>query len=133
MPYFRVTITDPDLEPDVQRTIAEGLTHLAVSVLRKSGARTTVQINLVPAGNYFIDGQPVVGGLDAHVEGSITLGSTSAAERAAFLAKVHTLLSDTLGPLPRAGVALYELSSESYGYNGVTQFHHYSRGSAVAP
>lgn len=130
MPYFRVTITDPDLSSDLQRAIAQGLTQLAVSVLRKSGARTTVQINLVPADSYFVDGQPVAGGLDAHVEGTITLGSTGSAERAVFLAKVHALLSDVLGPLPRAGVALYELSGESYGYNGITQFDHYSRAAS---
>lgn len=49
MPYFRVTVTDPDLSADVQRALAEGLTRLAVSVLHKSSARTIVQLNLVPA------------------------------------------------------------------------------------
>lgn len=58
MPYFRVTVTDPDLPADVQRALAEGLTRLAVSVLHKAGARTIVHINLVPADSYYVDGRP---------------------------------------------------------------------------
>ncbi|MET7799949.1 tautomerase family protein [Streptomyces decoyicus] len=122
MPYFRVTVTDPDLSVDVQRALAEGLTRLAVSVLHKSSARTIVHINLVPAGSYYIDGRPLTSVRDAHVEASITVGTNSAAEKAAFIAQAGELLSDLLGPLPRSGVALHELHPESYGYNGVTQF-----------
>ncbi|MGP8298795.1 tautomerase family protein [Streptomyces inhibens] len=131
MPYFRVTVTDPDLPTDVQRTLAEGLTRLAVSVLHKSSARTIVHINLVPAGSYYVDAKPLTGGRDAHVEASITVGTNSAAEKAAFIAEAGALLSDTLGPLPRCGVALHELHPESYGYNGVTQFDHYRRAGDV--
>ncbi|MGX1761885.1 tautomerase family protein [Streptomyces lydicus] len=127
MPYFRVTVPDPDLPADVQRAIAEGLTRLAVSVLRKSSARTIVHINPVPAGSYFVDGRPLTGTRDAHVEAGITLGTNSAAEKADFIARAGELLSDILGPLARCGVALHELHPESYGYNGVTQFDFYRR------
>ncbi|MGW2921744.1 tautomerase family protein [Streptomyces angustmyceticus] len=134
MPYFRVTVPDPDLPADVRSALAEGLTGLAVSVLRKAAARTIVHLNLVPAGSYFVDGKPLTGTRDAHVEASITAGTNSAAEKAAFIARVHELLSDLLGPLPRAGVALHELHPESYGYHGVTQFDFYRRaGNAPAP
>ncbi|MFF4604040.1 4-oxalocrotonate tautomerase family protein [Streptomyces sp. NPDC001339] len=135
MPYFRVTVTDPDLPADAQRALAEGLTQLAVSVLRKSGARTIVHLNLVPADRYFIDGKPLTGDRehdhdrdrDAHVEASITAGTNSAAEKADFIAAAGELLTNVLGPLPRSGVALHELHPESYGYNGVTQFDFYRR------
>ncbi|MER0477546.1 hypothetical protein ABR737_04115 [Streptomyces sp. Edi2] len=130
MPYFRVTVPDPDLPADVQCALAEGLTRLAVSVLHKSSARTIVHLNLVPAGSYFVDGRPLTGARDAHVEASITMGTNSAAEKAAFIAKAGELLSDILGPLPRSGVALHELHPESYGYKGVTQFDYY-RGVGV--
>ncbi|MFG2533243.1 4-oxalocrotonate tautomerase family protein [Streptomyces sp. NPDC048516] len=132
MPYFRVTVPDPDLPSDVQGALAEGLTRLAVSVLHKSSARTIVHIHLVPAGSYFIDGRPLTGARDAHVEASITLGTNSAAEKADFIARAGELLSDILGPLPRSGVALHELHPESYGYNGVTQFDYYRRAGAGA-
>ncbi|MFJ9407113.1 4-oxalocrotonate tautomerase family protein [Streptomyces sp. NPDC101393] len=127
MPYIRVTVPDPDLPADVRRALAEGLTRLAVSALHKVGARTIVQIDLIPAGSYYIDGKPLTGGRDAHVEARLTLGTNSAAEKAAFIAGADELLSDLLGPLPRSGVALHELPAESYGYNGVTQFDFYRR------
>lgn len=132
MPYIRVTVTDADLPTATQRTLAEGLTGLAVSALGKSRARTIVHIDLVPPARYFVDGRPLTGGLDAHVEVSVTLGTNSAAEKAAFIAGADQLLTDVLGPLARCGVALHELHPESYGYNGVTQFDYYRRAASAA-
>ncbi|WP_329118210.1 tautomerase family protein [Streptomyces sp. NBC_01465] len=133
MPYLRVTVTDPDLPAETQRTLAEGLTELAVSALGKARARTIVQICLVQGGSYYVDGKPLTGALDAHVEVSITLGSNSAAEKAAFIAQAGELLTDVLGPLARGGVALHELHPESYGYHGVTQFDFYRGAEVTAP
>lgn len=125
MPYIRVTVTDADLPAATRRTLAEGLTGLAVSALGKSSARTIVHVDVVPATRYFVDGRPLTDALDAHVEVSITLGTNSAAEKAAFIAGADELLTDVLGPLARCGVALHELHPESYGYGGVTQFDYY--------
>ncbi|MEU7645822.1 tautomerase family protein [Streptomyces huasconensis] len=126
MPHIRATITGPDLPPDVRRTLAEGLTDLAVSALGKSGARTIVHLDLVPADRYYVGGEPLTGAArDAHLEVSITAGTNSAAEKAAFITEAHAFLSGLLGPLARGGVALHELHPESYGYQGITQFDHY--------
>ncbi|MGI5525898.1 tautomerase family protein [Streptomyces syringium] len=65
------------------------------------------------------------------MEAGITLGTNSAEEKAAFIARAGELLSDLLGPLPRGGVALHELHPESYGYRGVTQFDYYRRTTDV--
>ncbi|MGW7075350.1 tautomerase family protein [Streptomyces sp. NPDC054866] len=131
MPFIRVTVTDAALPITTQRTLAEGLTGLAVSALGKSRARTIVHIDVVPADRYFVDGKPLTGALDAHVEVSITLGTNSAAEKAAFIAEAGQLLTDVLGPLARSGVALHELHPESYGYHGVTQFDYYRRAATA--
>ncbi|MFG2660666.1 4-oxalocrotonate tautomerase family protein [Streptomyces sp. NPDC048425] len=125
MPFIRVTVTDTALPAGVQRTLAEGLTGLAVSALRKSVARTIVHVDLVPGDRYYVDGRPLTGGLDAHVEATVTVGTNSAAEKAAFIAEAGDLLTKTLGLLARCGVALHELHPESYGYGGVTQFDFY--------
>ncbi|MFD0031644.1 tautomerase family protein [Streptomyces sp. NPDC055059] len=130
MPFIRVTVTDTALTADVLRTLAEGLTGLAVSALRKSGSRTIVHVDLVPADRYYVDGRPLTGGLDAHVEATVTAGTNSAAEKAAFIAEAGELLTKALGPLARCGVALHELHPESYGYDGVTQFDFYRREAA---
>lgn len=134
MPYIRVTVADADLPTATQRALAEGLTGLAVTALGKSRARTIVHLDVVPAARYYVDGKPLTGALDAHVEVSITLGTNNAAQKAAFIAEAGRLLTDVLGPLARGGVALHELHPESYGYQGVTQFDHYRQTAwAVAP
>ncbi|MFG3367057.1 4-oxalocrotonate tautomerase family protein [Streptomyces sp. NPDC090032] len=130
MPFIRVTVTDTALPADAQRTLAEGLTGLAVSALRKSAARTIVHVDLVPAERYYVDGRPLTGGLDAHVEATVTVGTNSAAEKAAFIAQAGELMAKALGPLARSGVALHELHPESYGYDGLTQFDFYHREAA---
>ncbi|MGK5547922.1 tautomerase family protein [Streptomyces sp. URMC 127] len=132
MPYFRVTVPGPGLPADVQRALAEGLTELAVSVLRKDRARTIVHINPAPAGSYFVAGRPLAGERDAHVEASLTAGTNSAAEKAEFIARAGELLTGLLGPLSRSGVALHELHPESYGYDGVTQFAYYRGAGTTA-
>ncbi|KIF75419.1 hypothetical protein QR77_19005 [Streptomyces sp. 150FB] len=126
MPFIRITVSDPELPAPTQQALADGLTALAVSALHKSADRTTVHINLVPVGRYFVAGRPPEGCTGAHVEVSITAGTNNAAEKASFIAEAYDLMRETLGALPPiAGVALYELDPESYGYNGITQFDHY--------
>lgn len=127
MPHIRATVTDPALPADTARALAEGLTGLAVTALGKSAERTIVHLDLVPADRYYVAGKPLSGGLDAHLEVSITAGTNSAAEKAAFITGAAAFLSELLGPLARGGVALHELHPESYGYQGVTQFAHYRR------
>ncbi|MEV0324544.1 4-oxalocrotonate tautomerase family protein [Streptomyces sp. NPDC050658] len=132
MPYFRVTVTGPELADGVHSALAEGLTRLAVTLLGKSGARTVVHVDLVPGARYFVDGRPLTDGRDARVEADITAGTNSGAEKAAFIAEAAALLTELLGPLRRAGVALHELAPESYGYGGVTQFDFYRREKVTA-
>ncbi|MEU5688520.1 hypothetical protein DEJ48_11265 [Streptomyces venezuelae] len=126
MPHIRATVTGPDLPADVARGLAEGLTGLAVTALGKSAGRTIVHLDPVPADRYYVAGKPLADGArDVHLEVSITAGTNSAAEKAAFVSGAAAFLSELLGPLARGGVALHELHPESYGYQGVTQFEHY--------
>ncbi|MFF7230894.1 tautomerase family protein [Streptomyces sioyaensis] len=134
MPYIRVTVSDPDLAPARRHALAEGLTDLAVSALGKSAARTTVHVHPAPADHFFVAGRPVREATGAHVEVSITAGTNSADEKGQFITGAYALLRETLGVLPPiAGVALYELHPESYGYNGITQLDHYRRAPRPAP
>ncbi|MFI1968583.1 hypothetical protein BLA24_05870 [Streptomyces cinnamoneus] len=128
MPFIRVTVSDPGLVPATQQALADGLTALAVSALGKSAGRTTVHVLLTPPGRFFVAGRPMAECTGAHVEASITAGTNSADEKGRFITGAYELLRETLGVLPPvAGVALYELHPESYGYNGITQLEHYRR------
>ncbi|MET8686046.1 4-oxalocrotonate tautomerase family protein [Streptomyces sp. NPDC004732] len=129
MPHIRVTVTDPHLPADIGRALAEGLTGLAVTALGKSAERTIVHLDPVPADRYYVAGKPLAHSTrDVHLEVSITAGTNSAAQKAAFITGAAAFLADLLGPLARGGVALHELHPESYGYQGVTQFEHYRGG-----
>jgi 4-oxalocrotonate tautomerase len=122
MPFIRATISNPQLDSATRETLVKGLTDLALTTLNKPLERTTVHLNLVAADRYYVGGEPVGEATGAHVEVSITAGTNSADEKARFISQTYDLLQSTLGLLPSvAGVALYEMHPESYGYNGVTQ------------
>lgn len=122
MPFIRATISNPQLDSATRETLVKGLTDLALTTLNKPLERTTVHLNLVAADHYYVGGEPVGEATGAHVEVSITAGTNSADEKARFISQIYDLLQSTLGLLPSvAGVALYEMHPESYGYNGVTQ------------
>lgn len=122
MPFARITIADPDIAPDVQAALAADITALLEKDLLKEPEVTVVQVNLVPSERWFVAGVRPVSATGVHLEVSITVGTNTAQEKAAFIEHADEVLFRHLGPLPSAAyVALYELDGESYGYNGVTQ------------
>ncbi len=123
MPFARFTIADEDLTPDTQQRLAAGVTELLERDLLKEPEVTVVHTNLVPADRWFAGhAQRHPEATGAHLEISITAGTNTAQEKAAFLTHAHQLLADTLGTLPPAAyVAVVELDGESYGYNGTSQ------------
>lgn len=122
MPFARFTIAATDIAPEVQAGLASGVTALLEKDLLKEPEVTVVHVNLVPADRWFVAASRIEQVTGAHLEVSITAGTNTAQEKAAFIEHAYELLAAQLGPLPAAAyVALYELDGESYGYNGVTQ------------
>jgi 4-oxalocrotonate tautomerase len=121
MPFARFTIADPELAAEVQADLAAGVTALLERDLLKEPEVTVVHVNLVPAQRWFVAAERA-DATGAHLEVSITAGTNTAQEKAAFIDHAYELLGKHLGTLPAAAyVALYELDGESYGYNGITQ------------
>ncbi|BAW06168.1 tautomerase family protein [Nocardia seriolae] len=122
MPFVRLTIADPDIAVDVRSALARDLSALLESGLGKEYEHTVVHIDLVPADRWYVAGVHPGEGTGAHLEVSITAGTNTPEEKAAFISDAHELLGRRLGVLPAAVyVALYELDGRSYGYNGITQ------------
>jgi 4-oxalocrotonate tautomerase len=97
--------------------------------LHKEAEVAVVHVNLVPAERWFVDGQRHLHTTGAYLEVSITAGTSTANEKARFIAGAYQLLRLSLGMLPDAVyVALYQLDGEGYGYNGISQMdrHHYN-------
>lgn len=122
MPFARLTIADPGLAADTQQELVEAITGLLESDLHKEADVAVCHINVVPADRWYVAAQPSAEATGAHLEVSITAGTNTNDEKAAFLRDAYAALHDALGALPAAAyVALYELDGHSYGYNGISQ------------
>jgi 4-oxalocrotonate tautomerase len=118
MPFLRLTLA-PEPSPSVAAALADGLTILMAERLRKNAALTSVLVE--PArGVWTIGGavQPAA----AHLDATITAGTNTEAEKAAFIADAMTLLRTQVPDLHAATyVTLREVAATDWGYDGRTQ------------
>jgi len=122
MPFARLTIADPGLAEHTQRELVHAITGLLESDLHKEREVVVCHVNLVPAEQWYLATRHAAGATGAHLEVSITAGTNTTEDKAAFLGNAYTAIERALGTLPDAAyVALYELDGQSYGYNGISQ------------
>lgn len=118
MPFLRLTLA-PEPSSSVASALAEGLTALMAERLRKKAALTSVLVE--PAhGVWTIGGAPQPAA--AHLEATITAGTNTEAEKAAFIAEAMMLLRTHMPGLHAATyVTLREVAAGDWGYDGRTQ------------
>lgn len=106
------------------RALASTLTHLTALHLGKRPEVTAVMIDDVPAARWHVGGSEVQGPT-AFLEISITEGTNTAQEKAAFIAAAFEELQNQLGagrPLePASYVIVREVPATDWGYGGQTQ------------
>ena len=123
MPTLQLKIS-PLQNPSTYRSLADALTGLTALHLRKRPEVTAVMIDDVPAARWHIGGRDVRGPT-AFLEISITAGTNTAQEKAAFIAAAFEALQNQLGggqPLaPASYVIVRELPATDWGYGGQTQ------------
>ncbi|CAN7628945.1 tautomerase family protein [Acidovorax sp. Leaf78] len=123
MPTLILTLTPPQT-PDRCQALARALTDLTVQRLGKRREVTAVAINQLPSGQWHIGGEPAAQPT-ALLEISITEGTNTPQEKAAFIAAAFAELAQQLAPgaaLARASyVVVRELPAQDWGYGGVTQ------------
>lgn len=118
MPTLQLKLT-PVLSAPAQAALAAELTQLTAIVLGKRPEVTAVLVELVP--QWFIGGVPVTQAT-AWLAISITAGTNTAEQKAAFVAQACALLQRHLGPLaPASYVIVHELPASDWGYGGQTQ------------
>ena len=124
MPFIRLTVADPNLTTERQRSLAEEFTRLVDRDLDKDPEDTVVQVNVVPERQWYIGGRAPDGG-GVHVEVSITADTNTDDQKAAFLRDAHAAVAAHV-PAPASAiyVALYEVDGHAYGFNGVSQHAH---------
>lgn len=121
MPTLQLKLT-PVLPAPAQAALAAELTQLTATVLGKRPEVTAVLVELVElVPQWFIGGVPVAQAT-AWLTISITAGTNTAAQKAAFIAAAHALLQRHLGTLaPASYVIVHELPATDWGYGGQTQ------------
>ena len=110
--------------PDRYHTLARALTDLTVELLGKKREVTAVVIENLPAAQWHIGGEPVALPT-ALLEISITEGTNTDGEKAAFIAAAFAELQRQLAPGAALANASYvivrELPAQDWGYAGTTQ------------
>ncbi len=120
MPLIQITLAGPAPSPAIINSLQRETTRLMRDVLHKEAALTVVGISHLPAGAVTAGGEPVAAA--AWLQGLITAGTNSAAEKAAFIAAAEAMLAAALGASAAPTyVALQELPATDWGYDGRTQ------------
>ncbi|MDP3652238.1 MAG: tautomerase family protein [Rhodoferax sp.] len=123
MPTLQLQVS-PLQNPSRYRSLARALTDLTALHLGKRPEVTAVVINDVPAARWYV-GSSEVQSPTACLEISITQGTNTAQEKAAFIAAAFEALQHQLGagrPLAEASyVIVREVPATDWGYGGQTQ------------
>jgi 4-oxalocrotonate tautomerase len=123
MPTLHLKVS-PSQNPERHRALAGALTRLTALHLGKRPEVTAVMIDDAPAARWQVGGSDVQGPT-AFLEISITAGTNTTQEKAAFIAAAFDELQNQLGaahPLePASYVIVRELPATDWGYGGVTQ------------
>lgn len=120
MPFVRATILPPGDDPQLVGRLQAGLARLAIETLGKAGDLVSVLIEPIRRGCWHVGGTAAA--IAAHVTITVTAGTNSSDQKAAFIAQTHALLYELLGEaLPEATyVVVEEIAADSWGYGGAT-------------
>ena len=133
MPTLQLKIS-PLQNPLRYPSLARALTDLSTQLLGKRPEVTAVMIEDLPAAHWYVGGQEVQRPT-ACLEISITQGTNTAQEKAAFIAAAFAELQTQLGagqPLePASYVIVRELPATDWGFGGLTQAARKLAGTAV--
>jgi 4-oxalocrotonate tautomerase len=121
MPFVRITVFGPSLDPQQLRHLQQGATDLMTSIMRKPLEGTSILIERIEQGGWTIAGKPIE--VAAHVDAVIGAGTNTSEEKSAFMEGMMELLRSALGPRLREEtyVVVHELAHDSYGRGGLTR------------
>jgi len=121
MPFVRITVFGPSIDPQQLRRLQQGATDLMTSIMRKPLEGTSILIERIEQGGWTIAGEPVE--VAAQVDAVIGAGTNTSDEKAAFTERMMELLKSVLGPKLREEtyIVVHELAHDSYGRGGLTR------------
>jgi 4-oxalocrotonate tautomerase len=123
MPVLALRVA-PLQNPEQYRALAHALTRITAEVLHKDPDVTAVTIDDLPAARWCVGGE-TVDRPAAQLEITITAGTNTAEEKAAFIQTAFSELQRQLGrgePLePASYVIVREVPASDWGWGGLTQ------------
>lgn len=123
MPTLQLKVS-PLQNPSRYAKLATALTQLTANHLSKRAEVTAVMIDDVPAARWYVGGCDV-GGPTAFLEISVTAGTNTEQEKAAFIHAAYAEMQQQLAPggvlEPASYVIVRELPATDWGYGGQTQ------------
>lgn len=135
MPVLNLKIA-PLQNPERYQALAGALTRITAELLGKRPEVTAVIVDDLPAARWHIGGRPAMNPT-ALLEISITTGTNTAAQKAAFVDAAYSELKRQLaggGVLDAASyVIVREVPAADWGYGGVTQAARRAAQPAPAP
>ncbi|WP_412480045.1 tautomerase family protein [Azonexus sp. IMCC34839] len=120
MPLIQIAIAGPTPVPATVSRLQAETTTLMRDILRKQAPLTVVAISQLPEGSLSANGQGVP--LGAFLEATVTAGTNTDDEKAAFIVAAEAMLRDALGRLDApVYVIVQEIPATDWGYDGRTQ------------
>lgn len=120
MPLIQIAVAGPAPSPATIQRLQQETTRLMRDVLHKEAALTVVGVSHLPS--FAVAAGGAVAGRAAWLQGLITAGTNSNAEKASFIGAAEAMLADALGDRSAPTyVCLQELPATDWGYDGRTQ------------
>ena len=133
MPLLNVKLSaKPD--PVTTKSVAELLTGLTNSILKKRREVTAVQVEYIPQGQWFIGGMEAAASVKPtfSLDIKVTSGTNTKDEMREYLVAVFTGMQKILGTVDEASyIVIHELRADSWGFGGLTQEHRYIHGKII--
>ena len=129
MPYLHIQISGARDDALASRT-AEAAAELTAGILHKDRALTAVVVEFIEPANWFVAGQALSSGAarSYHWYVSITDETNTKAEKARYIAAVHTAMIELLGTVAEHSyVQVADVRASAYGYGGKTQEYRYQQ------
>ncbi|EQD75067.1 4-oxalocrotonate tautomerase [mine drainage metagenome] len=120
--------------PELTKQAADTLANLTTNIPHKKRELTSITIEYVDGGKWFVAGTPISSQqvktfyLDIHV----TEGTNTKDEKANYVKEVFSSMQSVLGKLhPASYIIIKNVSADSWGYEGATQEFRYIKGKAL--
>ena len=129
MPYLHIQISGARDDALARRT-AEAAAELTAGILHKDRVLTAVVVEFIEPAHWFVAGNALSASTARgyHWYVSITDETNTKADKARYIAAVHTAMIELLGTVAEHSyVQVADVRASAYGYGGKTQEHRYQQ------